>query len=268
MRHVSLVVLVVLIAAGAAHAAEIVIPRAFSQSNEDDTWIPFFDVDPPETIIEANLLVTSYFTIGAVVDNESPDLDWIDPRLAYWATTWHWLGIGEFEDIEELTSGAYGTSGPDPAEWLALDSEIVLPAGEDDDCDLAGIDSLTWAPVQTEMMFGVAAYPVPDPSQLREEPVWAHLFHTIQYTVGGVTNPAWCHSIDLGRSGQLFLVLTVPGCDGDVDGDDIVGQSDLVEVLSRFGIPCPGECPADIDRDDVVGFSDLQIVLSYWGPCP
>jgi outer membrane protein assembly factor BamB len=54
-------------------------------------------------------------------------------------------------------------------------------------------------------------------------------------------------------------------CDGDVDGDGVVGFDDLLLVLAEWG-PCPG-CPEDIDGDDEVGFPDLLIVLAEWGDC-
>ena len=57
-------------------------------------------------------------------------------------------------------------------------------------------------------------------------------------------------------------------CPQDIDGDGLVGFSDLLEVLSFWG-PCadPENCPQDIDGDGLVGFSDLLDVLSFWGPC-
>jgi len=56
------------------------------------------------------------------------------------------------------------------------------------------------------------------------------------------------------------------GCTGDLDGDDQIGFSDLLAVLSLWG-DCQG-CPEDIDGDGMVGFSDLLFILSNWGPCP
>jgi len=50
----------------------------------------------------------------------------------------------------------------------------------------------------------------------------------------------------------------------DIDGDGIVGTSDLLAVLSAWG-PNPGN-PADIDGDGIVGTSDLLILLANWGP--
>jgi len=65
--------------------------------------------------------------------------------------------------------------------------------------------------------------------------------------------------------------VTVPGpagfdrCNADLDGDNVVGFSDLVQMLSAWG-PCPG-CPEDLGGDGSVGFADLVLLLSVFGPC-
>ncbi len=49
---------------------------------------------------------------------------------------------------------------------------------------------------------------------------------------------------------------------GDIDGDGMVGFSDILAVLAAWG-PCAG-CPADLDGDGMVGITDLLIVLVAW----
>lgn len=49
---------------------------------------------------------------------------------------------------------------------------------------------------------------------------------------------------------------------GDLDGDGIVGFTDLVALLAAWG-PCPG-CPADLDGDGEVTFDDLVALLANW----
>ena len=54
--------------------------------------------------------------------------------------------------------------------------------------------------------------------------------------------------------------------EGDVDGDGLVGVTDLLILLGAWG-PCadpPAACPADLDGDGMVGVSDLLIVLGNW----
>lgn len=58
-------------------------------------------------------------------------------------------------------------------------------------------------------------------------------------------------------------------CIGDLDGDGIVGTSDLTILLAAWG-RCPAPptpCPADLDGDGQVGTSDLLLLLANWGPC-
>lgn len=60
--------------------------------------------------------------------------------------------------------------------------------------------------------------------------------------------------------------LLNPIITGDLDGDFLVGASDLLLLLSNWG-PCGDcdDCPADLDADCAVGASDLLILLGNWG---
>ncbi len=49
---------------------------------------------------------------------------------------------------------------------------------------------------------------------------------------------------------------------GDIDGDGVIGVSDLLILLGSWGA-CPG-CPADLDCDGVAGVGDLLMVLGLW----
>ncbi|MEE9131504.1 MAG: hypothetical protein V3T84_15925 [Phycisphaerales bacterium] len=53
---------------------------------------------------------------------------------------------------------------------------------------------------------------------------------------------------------------------GDLDGDGVVGASDLLILLVNWG-PCDDcdDCPADLDDNCTVGASDLLILLVNWG---
>ena len=53
---------------------------------------------------------------------------------------------------------------------------------------------------------------------------------------------------------------------GDLDGNGLVGASDLLILLANWG-PCGDcdDCPADLDADCIVGASDLLILLANWG---
>jgi len=57
-----------------------------------------------------------------------------------------------------------------------------------------------------------------------------------------------------------------PGSPADLDGDGVVGGSDLAMMLGMWGV-CPpkGDCAADLDDDGMVGGSDLSMLLGAWG---
>ncbi|MEE9131093.1 MAG: hypothetical protein V3T84_13825 [Phycisphaerales bacterium] len=55
-------------------------------------------------------------------------------------------------------------------------------------------------------------------------------------------------------------------CPWDLDGNGIVGATDLLALLVSWG-KCPG-CPADFDDNGIVGATDLLALLVNWGPCP
>ena len=67
--------------------------------------------------------------------------------------------------------------------------------------------------------------------------------------------------------GSSAVYLAAVSLLGDLDGDDSVGITDLLILLSRWG-PCPDppdECPADLDLDGSVGVLDLLNLLANWG---
>ncbi|NNM27445.1 MAG: VCBS repeat-containing protein [Phycisphaerales bacterium] len=70
---------------------------------------------------------------------------------------------------------------------------------------------------------------------------------------------------ELGRDGIAIMPGTggTVALPGDIDGDGMVGLTDLLAVLSAWGV-CEG-CRADLDVDGLVGLSDLLVVLSNWG---
>lgn len=81
--------------------------------------------------------------------------------------------------------------------------------------------------------------------------------------------PYHCHILEHEDHEMMrqFQVIAVPMVPGDVDGDGLVGFSDLLLLLGAWG-PCPGQphdpCPADFDDDGNVNFSDLLVVLGNW----
>jgi hypothetical protein len=73
----------------------------------------------------------------------------------------------------------------------------------------------------------------------------------------------WVSPMSEGVAQILIGGTAVPG---DVDGDGVVGISDLLALLAAWG-PCPNPpaaCPADIDANGEVGISDLLSLLANW----
>jgi hypothetical protein len=68
-------------------------------------------------------------------------------------------------------------------------------------------------------------------------------------------------------SAGVFISTPAGDVLGDLDGDGVVGLSDLLILLSAWGAcpPPPAECPADLSGDSSVGLADLLILLSAWG---
>jgi hypothetical protein len=62
---------------------------------------------------------------------------------------------------------------------------------------------------------------------------------------------------------EVTAVLTPPQ---DLDGDGVVGASDLAQLIGSWGA-CDPElpCPADFDGDGEVGASDLAALIGQWG---
>ena len=68
--------------------------------------------------------------------------------------------------------------------------------------------------------------------------------------------------MDLDGDGRIDSCV-IPG---DVDGDGIVGITDLLILLAEWGsCPAPPDpCPADLDGDGAVGIGDLLTLLANW----
>jgi YD repeat-containing protein len=65
----------------------------------------------------------------------------------------------------------------------------------------------------------------------------------------------------LGSGFAQTLVLT----NGDVNGDNVVDDADLLSVLFAMGQSCPADCPEDLNGDGIVDDADLLKVLFNMG---
>ncbi len=63
-----------------------------------------------------------------------------------------------------------------------------------------------------------------------------------------------------------MLSFAVPGCHGDLDGDNQIALSDLAALLTNFGTPSgAGLQDGDLDGDGDVDLTDLAELLGLFG---
>ncbi|NIS30004.1 MAG: hypothetical protein GWO04_08605, partial [Actinobacteria bacterium] len=63
-----------------------------------------------------------------------------------------------------------------------------------------------------------------------------------------------------GSNDYEVSVMCMLDCVADVDGDEVVGVDDLVEVILAWG-DCEEPCAADVNGDGTVGVGDLVQVI-------
>jgi hypothetical protein len=81
----------------------------------------------------------------------------------------------------------------------------------------------------------------------------------------GSPNPVMI-DLTFGAETQSFDVDVTLPCPWDLDGDGMVGITDLLALLPEWGTDPGG--PPDFDGDGMVGITDLLALLAAWGPCP
>ncbi|MCH8821869.1 MAG: hypothetical protein IH984_00020 [Planctomycetes bacterium] len=112
-------------------------------------------------------------------------------------------------------------------------------------------------------------FDISDPS----EPV----FLSIKSFIGGSNAGLWIDDAviyvanalnngNIGPATGLLIVEVEEANLADLDGDGVVGTSDLLILFANWG-PCPpkGDCPADLDGDGSVNTSDLLELFANWG---
>jgi hypothetical protein len=66
------------------------------------------------------------------------------------------------------------------------------------------------------------------------------------------------------NSGDVSVLLNRCSFCADIDGDGVVGFTDVLAVLAAWG---NAGGPEDLDGSGLVDFGDLLVVLAQWGPC-
>ena len=86
---------------------------------------------------------------------------------------------------------------------------------------------------------------------------------TFSFTLPDLPNALeWLVIADAGR---VALEVVSPCGPADIDGDGVVGFTDVLAVLGAWG-SCEG-CPEDLDGNGLVDFADILLVLADWGAC-
>lgn len=118
--------------------------------------------------------------------------------------------------------------------------DLSLVACNDDmpNCDVLGMDGFD--------LLSIVEFPV-------------DCDETYLIRIGGYPN---FHETGSG-TGNLLVMSTGTVCCPDLDGDAMVGPTDLAILLGAWG----GSGPADFDGSGMVDGVDLAILLGGWGPC-
>ena len=66
------------------------------------------------------------------------------------------------------------------------------------------------------------------------------------------------------RPSPVAVFMRHDGLMGDVDNDRDIDVSDLLEIITHFGVECTGPCAVDHDGDGVVDVDDMLGVLHHW----
>ena len=83
--------------------------------------------------------------------------------------------------------------------------------------------------------------------------------HGIVGISGGDGMPTDYEETDMSAAGPCL-----DPCPADLDGDGLVGTTDLLELLSAWGSTSG---PADINSDGAVDVNDLLLLMAAWGGC-
>jgi len=183
-------------------------------------------------------------------------------------TTWSSFGgTDPFVEIHDLTSSVPDWTYDYPASGGTLQD---IPSDVDITLDGAYVAVASWGNAESSSpqihLFGRAsATPlttVVTPGSMFDVNV-AEADNGVVYVSAGGKH---VHANTSGNGGDVYAIrYGEASCPGDIDGNGIVGFTDLTAVLAAWG-PCPG-CPEDTDGDGVVGLVDLLNVLAGWGPC-
>lgn len=203
---------------------------------------------------------SSQDAVFEIVAQAMPGADATPPHLIDMVWSWafndddRYMLVGVTEDAVGFKTGST------PVDWLSVDGQ---PANyEMDTTDgLHAYRVEKFGQDRVELYVDGALRVVVNYSDLPEADIWG-VRAQLSTSTPGVAE-FMMESIRL-RIGDTSFDDPLSPCDIDLDGDGVVGTSDLLLILGAWGT-C-AQCPEDFDRNGSVGTGDLLILLGAWGP--
>jgi len=227
---------------------------------------------PPFTIDWTNAANANSYTLTVTRDSDSQTV--IDqPGIP---TSEFNIAIGDLAQDETYTwtvtaSNSFGST---PAgESRSFDVEIPvgdfgLIAPANNATDVVDPPTFEWEAEPNADTFRLIVFSITDGAIVVDESgITSNTFTPAQGVIGGGKDLNWTveasNELNTRTSTDSFAFSTADtvACDGDLDGDLIVGLDDLLLVLGAFGIDDGG----DVDGDGTTGLDDLLTVLGNFG---
>ena len=186
------------------------------------------------------------------------------------------VAIGDLDQDQTYTwtvtaSNSFGTT---PAgESRSFDVEVPvgdfgLIAPANNATEVVDPPTFEWEAEPNADTFRLIVFSITDGAIVVDESgITSNTFTPAPGTIGGGKDLNWTveasNELNTRTSTDSFAFSTAEtiACDGDLDGDLIVGLDDLLIVLGAFGIDDGG----DVDGDGTTGLDDLLTVLGNFG---
>lgn len=223
-----------------------------------------WDGTPTGGVIDADFLVDHYLLEDGIIGDD------LDGEEGFGVRQLYFYGDGDFtinggileQDLADGTQGITGgrvfaTGGSLRRQFLSAcevfvsgTAEVVLNGGADP-IPFGSIVDLSGD--QCSVVF------------LNETAGDFRLEHVAKFRVDGVLAVEGVNLLveSAGKTGCVVTAFSA-ACPADLDGDGMVGGSDVGVLLSQWGGPGSG----DLDGDGLVGGGDFGLLLSAWGDCP
>ena len=196
----------------------------------------------------------------------------LDGSTALWGSGCGPVAEGQYALVSDVCAFDTTEAGLCPGETLIWGNTVVASAGlhayvgtSDGTCQTLEVLDLT-------ALDPPPLYWTENSGQLTAPEGWTDY----TWTLNGTALETEGAVLDIPGGGQLTLTAVDPvtgctvgtsgtvGCPGDLDGDNLVGVGDILQLLGSFG--CLDACgPADVNFDNTVNVSDVLFLLGLFG---